>query len=327
MTNTKARQSAERYDPWDAPEKWDAFQEELVLSAFAPGARVIDVGAFQTHWRQWPLCVKVEKPTRDQQTVVLKADPRVGGVELEVELLPALQELGLNVPRILAGPVVHPDYPNAGPMVVRNWLDGDTLRCRSGNAADLDLVCRLLFEGVEYLHKMTGAIRDHEIAHKLPRKTLISELRAIENRALWLEDPLCAEATRRLRGVLRHIKTPLVFTNGDCNLNNFLTDWQCITGYVDFCLAGFSDPHIGFGKYLVWAFDRSWAPLSQVGLVERWLYANNISKCEFAPRLALCCLDRLQVDLSGGDGSDYADRYRKHVLRLLEESVELMPAV
>lgn len=318
--------SPERYDPWDAPENWDAFQEELVLSAFEPGARVIEVGAFATHWRQWPLCVKVETPSGDRQTIVLKADPQLGGVELEVELLPVLQDLGLRVPKILSGPVVHPDYPNAGPIVVRNWLSGDTLRYRNGTAAELDLVCKLLFEGVTRLSRMTDAIHKHEIGRKLPRKTLAWELRCIEQRGSWLDYPLCAEALRRLRRALPHIKTPLVFGNGDCNLNNFLTDWRHVTGYIDFCLAGLRDPHIGFGKYVVWAFDRNWAPFSQAGLVERWLYMNGVSRAEFAPRLALCCLDRLQADLSNPDSDEYADRYRNHVLALLEECVELMAA-
>lgn len=325
MQNT-LQQPARRYEPWDAPENWDYFQERLVLSAFEPGTRVIDVGAFATHWRQWPLRVRVEKPTGEQQIVVLKADPQVGGVELEIELLPALKDLGLPVPEILVGPVTHPDYPNAGPIAVRNCLHGDTLRCRETTAAELDLVCRLLFEGVNRLRQMTDAIHQHEIGQKLPRKTLAWELECIEYRGLWLDHALCAEAVRRLHRVLPGITTPLVFGNGDCNLNNFLTDWQHITGYIDFCLAGLRDPHIGFGKYLVWAFDREWAPYAEAGLVERWLHANNVSKSEFAPRVALCCLDRLQADLSSGDSDEYTDRYRKHVLALLEENVELMPA-
>lgn len=315
-----------RYNPWDVPEDWDAFQENFVLSAFEPGARVIEVSSFATHWRRWPLAVTVQLATGDRRSVVLKADPQVGGVELEVELLPVLQDLGLPVPKILAGPVVHPGHPNAGPMVVRNCLRGDTVHYRDVSAAELDLVCRMLFEGVNRLHQLTDAISEHEIGQKLPRRTLAWELEYISHTGLWLEESLCEEAIRRLRCVLPDITTPLAFTNGDYNISNFLTDWHHVTGYVDFCLAGFHDPHIGFGKYMVWAFDRSWAPFSHAGLVEKWLYLNNMSRSEFAPRLALCCLNRLQEDLDMEDRNEYVDRYRDRVLTLLEESVDLMPA-
>lgn len=50
---------------------------------------------------------------------------------------------------------------------------------------------------------------------------------------------------------------------------------------------------------MIWAFDSyGWGAGARAGLVERYLYTQNVSRSEFTPRLALRCLWRLQRDTS-----------------------------
>ena len=53
---------------------------------------------------------------------------------------------------------------------------------------------------------------------------------------------------------------PLAFSSGDCNPGNFLSDGARLTGIVDFALACFEDPHIGFAKYRM-SIATSYRPL------------------------------------------------------------------
>lgn len=82
-------------------------------------------------------------------------------------------------------------------------------------------------------------------------------------------------------------------------------------------------PHIETpeaSKYLIWSQDEvGWGWTSRVGLVERYLHRQNVSRAEFAPRLALRCLQTLQPGVSPLT-PDQAD-YREPVLGLLTEAL------
>jgi hypothetical protein len=201
---------------------------------------------------------------------------------------------------VLAGPIAHPDYPDAGALVVLSELSGGPLPWLDATLAEIDVTCRLIQDGVKAMHGLTEAIRREDVAGMLPEKTMLSELEGILHRGgPWLAVPLFEDAVQRVRRAVADIRTPLVFSNGDYNPLNFLWDGERLNGWIDFTGACFEDPHIGFAKFVIWAFDSyGWGPGARAGLVERYLYAQDVSRSEFAPRLALRCLWRLQRDTS-----------------------------
>jgi thiamine kinase-like enzyme len=179
-------------------------------------------------------------------------------------------------------------------------MKGQPLPWFDATLAEIDITCRLVQEGIAAMHRLTERIRREDVAKALPERTMLSELEGILQRgAPWLDVPLFSEAVRRLLPILGQIDTPLVFSNGDYNPLNFLWDGERLSGWIDFTGACFEDPHISFAKFVIWAFDSyGWGPGARAGLVERYLYAQNVSRSEFAPRLSLRCLWRLQRDTS-----------------------------
>ena len=311
----------DHYAPWQPPTGIDAFQESLVLSAYPAGTRIVEADPYQPEYRNYPLRVMVQTPDGKENACVLKASPLVGGVEREGQVLPMLTRLGLAVPSVLAGPVTHPEYPNAGALVVLSEMKGNPLPWLDATLDELDLTCRLLQQGVAALHRLTRAIRQEDVADQLPEKTMLAEIEGIIDRGgPWLEEELVSKAVQRLLPVVANVQTPLVFSNGDYNPLNFLCDGERLTGWIDFAGACFEDPHIGFAKFVIWAFDSyGWGAGAKSGLVERYLYAQNVSRSEFAPRLALRCLWRLQRDVSVAGEQDAFGR--KAILSVLEHAV------
>ncbi len=311
----------DHYDPWQPPPGMDAFQESLVLSAYPAGSRIVDADSYRPGYVHYPLRVTVQIPSRERHACVLKAAPLIGGGEREGKVLPVLARLGLPVPSVLAGPVAHPDYPNAGALVVLSELEGHPLPWLDATIDELDLTCRLLQQGVAGLHELTREIRQTDVADSLPETPMLAELEGIVARGgPWLEVRTFSEAVQRLMPVVANIQTPLVFSNGDYNPLNFLCDGERLTGWIDFTGACFEDPHIGFAKFVIWAFDSyGWGAGAKSGLVERYLYAQNVSRSEFAPRLALRCLWRLQRDVSVAGDMDAFER--ESILSVLEHAL------
>ena len=295
----------------------DGFQENLVLSACPQGTEFGEVTSFRKGYRRYPVRVDVRMPG-GEQSVVLKADPGAGKLEREAKLLPVLARLGLPVPKLLAGPAVHRGYSDPVPMVVLSLLPGRTLPFVRATLDELDLTCRLLQEAVARLHGLTDAVRADPMGQHLPEMTLdgaLEELAGVVGP--WSEEKVFVGAVERLRPALAAIDTPLVFTNGDYNTFNFLCEAGKLTGFLDFSGACFMDPHYGFAAYVVWSIDEGgWGPGRKCGLVERYLYSRNVSQSEFAPRLALRCLQTLQSEISVAE--ERHAEYREHVLGLLE---------
>jgi aminoglycoside phosphotransferase len=265
--------------------------------------------------------VSLRTPEGSPEQCVIKTGDRVQPLEREASVLTALAELGLTVPAVLAGPVAPTGQAEIDALVVLSELPGQPLPWLGlTSLAEADLTCRLLIRGVVQLHQLTAQVSRHAVASSLPRVTLSSELDEIAQRGReWLEAGLFARAVNLLRRALPAVEVPLVFSNGDYNPLNFLHDGDALTGWVDFEGACFEDPHIGFAKFLIWSQDDyGWGTGVKAGLLERYLYARNISRREFAPRLALRCLTHLQRESSLNDEGALQHR---HTLRLLEESL------
>jgi hypothetical protein len=171
------------------------------------------------------------------------------------------------------------------------------------------------------LHELTEAIGQHEIAPSLPQITLSMELNEIvQSGGEWLGVDRFARAVDCLHRTVRDVEIPLVFSNGDYNPLNFLCNGQTVTGWVDFEAACFEDPHISFAKFLIWGRDDyGWGTGVKAGLVERYLYAQNVSRRGFAPRLVLRCLHHLIREVSPRGEADTAQR--GHMLDIVEKGL------
>jgi aminoglycoside phosphotransferase len=285
-----------------------------------------------------------EKPKK--RTVLLRTSRLLNGVETETRVLSLLTQLGLPVPEVLAGPAYDPGEPDMGAICVLSFLPGDNLQNLSrSSSVGVERASRLVLEAVGRLHQLTERLTQKATANPLMRRDLLTQLRLIVERGgQWLQQPLFWQAVRQLVPVLARIDTPLVFSNGDYNPANFLSDGQQITGFIDFEMACFEDPHYGFAKYRVYDM----IPFCKTGLVERYLEAHGLSEVEFAPRMAVRCLWTLQREIpvfedkarpqnwsevfaSETAGTDSDDPqagikgYRRHVLKLLRQSLESLP--
>jgi len=317
-----SRPAFDPHDPRNTPTDLDAFQTDLVLSACPAGSEIIEAPPFRKGYRRYPLRVRVRPPDGGEQVLALKADPGPGKLEKEARLLPALAQLGLPVAEVLVGPGVHPGYREPVPMVVLSVVPGRPLPFVRATLDEMDLTCRLLTEAVQRLHGLTDRVREDPVAAHIPEQTLLSALQeVIEGGGPWSGQQVFMEAVDRLVAALPGIREPLVFSNGDYNTFNFLCVEDRLTGFLDFTQARFQDPYIAFAHYVIWSIDEvGWGSGSKAGLVERYLYSQNASRADFAPRLAIRCLSTLQSEIAV-EGEECA-LYREHVLGLLRDSLD-----
>jgi aminoglycoside phosphotransferase (APT) family kinase protein len=244
------------------------FQENLILSLFPHGARIAQANYFQSDYLPSPMRVLVSLPNGEQRNVVLRMSRKPFGVERETRLLPILSRFGLQVPTVLSEITSDPNDAHACSMTVLSFLVGENLQtwsCKS--AADMEMASGRLFEAVTRLHQLTEPLAQEKIFDWLPRKSLADELQDVVRAAgLWIKTAVFSEAVEKLMPALNSIQTPLVFSNGDYQPGNFLSNGKELTGFVDFESACFEDPHVGFAKYRIYDLH----PLNKAGVVERY---------------------------------------------------------
>ena len=294
----------------------------VLLSAYPRGAHILSAHAYRPGYRSYPMRVHVRTPDGNAEYCVVKLGDRIDLIEREARVLTVLGALGFPVPRVLAGPVSVPEARGRQAAMILSELPGQPLPwLGTPSLVDADLTCRLLIHGVAQLHQLTERMRRHDIAKLLPRTTLVEELTAIvQQGGPWLHVDLFVRAVEALYRRIGAVELPLVFSNGDYNPLNFLHDGTALTGYIDFEHACFEDPHAGFAKFVTLSFDAyGWGTGSKVGLVERYLYTQNISRGEFVPRLVLRCLRRLQRDVAVNGAADALQR--NHMLHVLKDSL------
>ncbi len=326
--------------------KWSlsAFQEALILSAFSDHARIARVSYIGDRTVP-PIKVAVLTQAGTEIPVLLRTSRLLNGVETETRVIPVLSRLGLPVPQVLAGPAYDPDAPESGAICVLSFLSGENLQNLSlSSPVGVDMASKILLDAIHCLHEVTEPLHNEFAVNHLTRRDLLTELRLIVERGgPWIRQPLFWRAVRQLVPALVRIDTPLVFSNGDYNPANFLSDGQQIAGFVDFEMACFEDPHYGFAKYRVYDMY----PFHKTGLVERYLHGCGLSEAEFAPRMAVRCLWTLQreipvffgdamprdwAEVFGDETTDNAlddpqsglNGYRRHVLKLLRQSLSML---
>ena len=296
------------------------FEARLVLGLAPRGTRIIRARYFRHHAYPCPIRVEVALPSGRPWSFVVRSirQPR-GHLEREVALYPLLAHLGLPVPALLAGPHRDPSDPAGRPRIVVSLLAGDNLqRLADCGGGSLTRARDLVVEAVLTLHGLTRAVRADPAARVVPAGGLAHHLdTVIRQRGPWRETPVFREACRRLAPVLRRIRDPLVFSNGDYQPANFLASGCHLSGFLDFEFAWFEDPLYGFAKYPIYDL----APLNRAGMVEAFLKRSGYSRGDFAPRLALGCLATLNREIPVAAGSS---RYRTHVLRLLTSSLHAL---
>jgi aminoglycoside phosphotransferase (APT) family kinase protein len=326
IARTRTPQPYDLYNAWQLA--WDPdrpltpFQEALVLSVCPPGSRIAEARFHRTKWLPCPVLVQVALASGGEISLNLRQDLHVGGVETEARLLPVLARWGLPVPELLAGPVTDPDRPELSPVTVLTVLPGKDLGTLSWTGSvpprRIAWAGGLVLEAVARLHALTEPLDREEVARHLRRTSLSTIFESIlERGGPWLEEPVFTEAAKRLKPILAELNAPLVFSNGDYNPGNFLSDGERLTGFVDFGLSCFEDPHYGFAKY--WTYD--WSPFNHAGLVERYLVSQGLTLPDFAPRLAVRCLWTLQREIAV-EGEPSA--YRSAVLGFLRQAMAWM---
>ncbi|MBT4499028.1 MAG: phosphotransferase [Gemmatimonadetes bacterium] len=281
----------------------------FVLSSSPDGAFIESSRYFDNYDLPCPVKVEVCEPSGQSKIVVLRKT-RHGDLTLEAEVETTLSEIGLSVPAILAG-------PKSGALVV-SYLPGEDLQHFSmRSAAHVQKAMSLLLDALQTLERLTDKVESTSLAGQLPKRTLIAELEAISQSAPWAVNSTCESALADLRPVIREIDTPLTFTNGDYQPANFLTDGEVVTGFLDFEDACFRDPLMSIAKYPVYDLH----PFNKAGFVDLYLRTGGFKSADFAPRLALVCLATLQREAPAPGESNAQDRYRTHLLQLLDEAM------
>jgi aminoglycoside phosphotransferase len=296
------------------------FQSHLVLSAFGPGAAILRAAYMQ---ESQPCPIRVEVRSGGEiHAVVLRISRNPGGVIRESAVFRALARLGVPVPDVLAGPMMDTGNPDLYEMGVNSLLPGETLLSLSDRGAKgLALASNLVVVAVRTLHDLTRLAELDPVLSALPRRTLIDDLSAVVRRGGgWLSHPTVAMALIRLWAELKRIDTPLVFSNGDYQPANFLTDGRRLTGLLDFEKAAFVDPLAVLPRFPVYDL---W-PLSQPDLMEHTLESLGYSTREFAPRVAVFAIRTLQMQAPVVGGTERDLEWRTHVLGVLGQALDLM---
>jgi aminoglycoside phosphotransferase (APT) family kinase protein len=294
------------------------FERSLVLGLCPRGSRIVRARWFRHHAYPCPVRVTVRLPSGSSHDLVVRSvRHRRGSLARETALYPVLARLGLPVPRVLAGPVADPRRPGRPPVAVLTLLPGETLqRIAERGGAALRRARDLLVEAVTWMHRLTPRVASSPAGRRVPRGGLAHHLAAIlRKRGPWQREPEFQAAAARLGRALARDRTPLVFSNGDYQPANFLSDGARLTGFLDFEHAWFEDPLYGFAKYPIYDLH----PLHGAGVVDAFLRRTGRTRADFAPRLALGCLATLSRELPVAGGNR---RYRAHVLNLLRDTLK-----
>jgi|TARA_B100002003_G_scaffold213461_1_gene211147 hypothetical protein len=290
-------------------------QVRMVLGVFPTGSRITDWNHFQREYLPAPIRVTVRTPAGKIQSVVIRL-ARHGSVEDEARLLGVLAKLGLPVPELLSSPVIDPEISSHPVIALYSLLPGINLQKLSERSAkDCRLAARLVVHATTRLAELTGSLRTCRETDFLPLFSLTDELNQIVSAGgPWLHMKIFLEAVSTLKPMLAEESEDPVFTGGDNQPGNFMTDGKKVTGYLDFEMAGYRDFLFGFAKYPIYDLH----PLNRAGMIHTLLAETGYSVREFQIRLALGCLSTLQREIST-NGPD--SKYRNHVIGLLSHSL------
>lgn len=296
------------------------FHRDLILSHFPKGSQILSAAYFRGDYLPLPMRVVVRSPKGHVETVVLRMiRHREGDLRREAQLLPVLAHAGLPVPQVLVGPSSDPDLVEDHGAALYTLLPGRT--CQD-LAEDSPQGCaraiQLVLDATERMAQLTDAIRRADLQPALPEIRLIDDLDSfVQQSEKWMGQVEVVRAVDLIRPYLTQITEPLIFTNGDYQPANFLTDGETLTGLLDFEYASIRDYLFGFVKYVIYDLH----PHNKGGMIPALFQRTHSSPFDFALRMSVGCLKTLQREIPfEDDGGDY----RAHVLGLLAESVKII---
>jgi len=297
------------------------WRAEWLLSAFPVGSTISAADIQGYDWEALPerdVQVVITTPSGTSESVVLRMSGRKDGTRIEAALLPLLAELGLPVPKVVAGPTQDPDYPDRG-LLIATSVPGGRSACSwavDGGIKAVERACEVVMEGIDWIISLTAGVESSPVAQLLERCSLADELtRVINIGGPWMTDPSFSTAIVRLGPIVEKIQVPLIFSDGGIGPNALVDEEGNLIGFASFAWARIEDPHYQITK--CWTYD-CW-PIRRAGFVERYLVRNNLSMHEFAPRLAVRALVTLQreIPLRRGD-----EGYRNDMLGWLKLAMD-----
>jgi hypothetical protein len=294
------------------------FHQNLILSHFPKGSQIRSAVYFRGGYLPLPIRVVVQSPNGHVETVVLRMiRHREGDLQRETQLLPLLARAGLPVPEVLIGPSYDPDLVEDHGAALYTLLPGRTCQDLAEESPQgCARTIQLVLDASERMAQLTDAVRRADLQPALPEIRLIDDLDSfVQQSGEWMGQAEVVRAVDLIRPYLTGITAPLVFTNGDYQPANFLTDGETLTGFVDFEYASFRDYLFGFVKYVIYDLH----PHNKGGMIPALFQRIHPSPFDFALRMAVGCLKTLQREIpcEGGDTD-----YRVHVLGLFAESVK-----
>jgi len=293
------------------------FQETLVRSAFQGAVEVVGATWLQ-ELRPCPILVEVVADGL-KSVVVLRIARNKGGVEREAAIYPALRQMGLPVPRILAGPDADPDAPELFSMVIQERLMGQPLSRWAESSEDgLGLAAERLAEAYSWFQKVTRRAKDAPEFAALPRQSLRDDMEDVVRRGgNWFDVAEVRDAVDLLTNRIERDNMPLMFSNGDFAPANLLSDGRSLTGMLDFEKAAFVDPLAVLTRFPVYDLR----PLSRTDFIASILQSHGYSEGDFALRVAVFCLRTLQTKCPVEGGAPNRQELRRHVLGVLKDAI------
>ena len=292
--------------------------QRRMIAAVCPGAQIVAAEYFQKEYTPGPMRVTVRSRDGREDDVVLRIS-RHGSVLNEARLLPVLSKLGLPVPEVLAGPERDPDLPEPPYVAVYSLLLGVDLQ-QFSLASDecCQQALRLVIAAARRLAAVTTDLRAEPSLGFLPTTALSDQLDAVVGHGgPWMKEHVFADAAEIVRPFYEVMGDTTVFTAGDYQPANFLTDGVGVTGFVDFELAGYQDFLYGFVKYPIYDM----LPFMRNDFVRFLLGETGATVRAFNLRLVLGCLGSLhrEIPVRGGNGA-----YRNHVKQLLTDALNAL---
>lgn len=302
-----------------------------LLHAAFPEARILSVEERPEPWMPFSPRVRLTQATGEETTVDFRRDIDPA----RAALLPALERYGIPGPRLLHDPTADADgwlslcETPRGENLLLWTLGGTPHRVRLANER--------AFESIDRLQNATDSLLADPAGRNLPRRTLANEAAVFDKTdSEWHYDPWFTAALDRVRKAVQDIHDPLVYTDhlhffpnfvriqagedpinepmgwpGDARMRaNPLTEFVSPFGYL-------GDPLLGLA--MVWVYDCY--PFVHTGFVEQFLWRRNVTRREFAPRLALKALQTIYRELPvtrPAEGADYWDALHGYVDQSLE---------
>ncbi len=308
-------------------------QMSLIATAF-PKARVLSAQKDPEPWMPFVARVRLALPDGLERTVDIRSDINAA----RADLLPVLHRLGVAGPRLLSAPVA----------VGKHFLSlcevpaGENLLlwALGGTPHRIHLATERAFEAAERLEALTPALLADPLGARLPRRTLTDEAEALAFDSQWRSDPWFTAALSQVQAVVPDLSPTLVYTDYLHFLPNFIRirtggdpariapggespdaflGWPGDARLRDNPLAEYVSPwgHFGdplLGLAMVWVYDCY--PFVHTGYVEQFLWRRNLTRRDFAPRLALRALQTLQRELPVDrppEGATYWDALHGYV--------------